>query len=181
MGMQSTGLGIDELPAPDTALLRKAMGRFATGVTIVTARGACGKLEGLTVNSFSTVSLEPPLVLWNLARRAGSFATFVDATYFAVNVLSRDQLHLCRHFATRRADKLAGIAHRPGIGGCPLLDDTIAQFECRRETFFDGGDHVIFVGRVLRASHGEGDPLIFSGGGYHGTAALPGSGGQRLL
>lgn len=179
--MQHTGTDIEEPPAPESATLRKAMRRFATGVTVVTTRGACGKLEGLTVNSFSTVSLEPPLVLWSLARRAGSFATFVDATHFAVNVLGADQLHLCHHFSARRADKFAGILHRPGIGGCPLLDDTIARFECRRETHFDGGDHVIYIGRVLRTSHGEGDPLIFAGGGYHRPAALPAPGGRRAL
>lgn len=179
--MQSTGPGIEDHPAPDVASLRKAMGRFATGVTVVTTRAPSGKLEGLTVNSFSTVSLDPPLVLWNLARRAGSFSAFVDATHFAVNVLGSDQLHLCRHFSTRRADKLAGISHRLGIGGCPLLDATIAQFECRREAHFDGGDHVIFIGRVLRASHADGDPLIFAGGSYHRPAALPGAGGRRQL
>ena len=181
MGMHSTNPGIEDLPAPEIQLLRKAMGRFATGVTVVTTRGAGGKLEGLTVNSFSTVSLEPPLVLWSLARRAGSFAAFADATHFAVNVLASDQPHLCRHFATPSADKFAGISHRPGIGGCPLLDATIAQFECRRETQLDGGDHVIFIGRVLRVSHADGDPLIFAGGGYHCLTALAGAGDKHPL
>lgn len=177
-GRQMTRMGVEvadrdpDLAALDPAALRKAMGRFATGVTVVTTRAPNGKLEGLTVNSFATVSLDPPLVLWNLARRAGSFQAFASASHFAVNVLARDQLHLCRHFAAPNLDKLAHVPHRLGLGGCPLIEDTLAQFECAKATEFDGGDHVIFVGRVLRTTHREGDPLVFSGGDYHRLTAL---------
>lgn len=163
-------------PPLDTRLLRQAMGRFATGVTVLTTRGTCGKREGLTVNSFSTVSLDPPLVLWSLSRGAGSFATFAAAPFFVVNVLASDQLDLCRHFSTRQDDKLAGIAYRDGLGGCPVLEPALAQFECRREMHVDGGDHTIFIGRVLRVAQAEGEPLIFAGGSYHRPMALPPAG-----
>jgi flavin reductase (DIM6/NTAB) family NADH-FMN oxidoreductase RutF len=153
-------------------LLRRAMGRFVTGVTVVTTCGPGGKLEGVTANSFSTVSLDPPLVLWSLSRNSASFAGFHAASHFAINVLRCEQIELSRHFSTRQPDKLAGIAHEPGAGGCPLLANTIAHFECIRETTVDGGDHSIFIGRVLRASFSDGDPLVFSGGRYQRSVAL---------
>jgi hypothetical protein len=109
--------------------LRRAMGLFATGVTVVTARAPDGQLQGVTANSFSTVSLDPPLVLWSLGRRARSFAQFEAAPHFAVNVLGADQIALSRHFAAARTDKLAGIAHELGHGGCPVLAGALAHFE----------------------------------------------------
>lgn len=157
--------------------LRRAMGLFATGVTVVTARAPDGQLQGVTANSFSTVSLDPPLVLWSLARRARSFAQFEAAPYFAVNVLGADQIALSRHFASARTDKLAGIAHEFGHGGSPVLAGALAHFECVRESVVAGGDHVIFIGRVLRASLREGDPLIFAAGRYRRAVPHDGDGG----
>ncbi len=151
--------------APD--LLRRAMGRFATGITVVTTQGADGKLEGVTANSFSTVSLDPPLVLWSLARTARSFSSFADTQHFAVNVLGAGQVDLSRHFAAPNVDKLYGIDHQLGYGGCPVLTGVLAHFECRRESVIDGGDHVIFIGRVLRASYRDGEPLLYASGRYH--------------
>jgi flavin reductase (DIM6/NTAB) family NADH-FMN oxidoreductase RutF len=156
----------------DRIKLRQAMGRFATGVTVVTTRAPDGKAEGVTANSFTTVSLDPPLVLWSLARTSRSFEAFNTAPHFAVNVLALGQLDLSRHFASPRPDKLAGIVHEAGHGGCPVLTGTIAHFECARESTINGGDHVIFLGRVLRASFRDGEPLIFSAGNFHSAAAL---------
>jgi flavin reductase (DIM6/NTAB) family NADH-FMN oxidoreductase RutF len=153
--------------AAERAELRRAMGRFATGVTVVTTCGPGGKLEGVTSNSFSTVSLDPPLVLWSLARRARSFDGYVAASHFVINVLGLEQIKLSQHFATAQPDKLSGIDFRVGHGGCPVLAGTIAHFECVKENMFDGGDHTIFIGRIIGSSFREGEPLVFAGGDYH--------------
>ena len=166
-----TTLELDE-DTPDRDLLRRAMGRFVTGVTVITTCGPGGKLEGVTANSFSTVSLDPPLVLWSLGRNAASFSSFHAASHFAVNVLGRDQVDLNRHFSTPQPDKLADIVYQTGAGGCPVLPHTIAHFECIRASVIEGGDHSIFIGRVVRASFQEGEPLVFSGGRYQRTIAL---------
>jgi flavin reductase (DIM6/NTAB) family NADH-FMN oxidoreductase RutF len=148
----------------DERHLRNALGRFATGVTVITTRTAEGKLEGLTANSFTAVSLDPPLIAWSLKRSAPSFDSFVAARHFAVNVLCCEQQALCRHFATPQVDKFAAVAFAHGIHGAPILPGSLATFECRTETTFEGGDHMIFIGRVIAATHRDGDPLIFSAG-----------------
>src|SRR5215213_7611295 len=136
-------------PAIDARAFRNALGAFTTGVTIVTTRDSCGRDVGLTVNSFNSVSLEPPLVLWSLARSSASLAAFVEADYFAVHILGARQEALSNLFAQRGADKFAGIAMRRGHGGVPLLDGCAARFECRTAYRHEGGDHEIFVGEVL--------------------------------
>jgi flavin reductase (DIM6/NTAB) family NADH-FMN oxidoreductase RutF len=156
----------------DPRRLRHALGRFATGVTVVTTRHPDGKLEGLTANSFSSVSLDPPLVLWSLQRGAPSLASFAAAGRFAVNVLGAHQCDLSRHFSVPSADKFATVAHEPGLGGCPVLRDSLAAFECRLHDTIAGGDHLIFIGRVERARHRDGEPLIFSAGRYCVPALL---------
>jgi flavin reductase (DIM6/NTAB) family NADH-FMN oxidoreductase RutF len=150
----------------DQRHLRHALGRFATGVTVITTRTADGKLEGLTANSFSAVSLDPPLVLWSLRRSASSLSSFADSGYFAVNVLAANQCDFSRHFATPSKDKFASIDYAVGLGSCPLLPDCLASFECSTEHTVTGGDHIIFIGRVLRATYRDGEPLIFSAGKY---------------
>ena len=152
--------------------LRQALGRFATGVAVIATRTPEGKLEGLTANSFAAVSLDPPLVLWSLRRSAPSLPSFQRSGSFAVNVLAAEQCELSRHFATRAADKFARVPHVLGESGCPLIEGCLAWLECRIDSMVDGGDHLIFIGRVLRASFGEGEPLIFSAGRYCRTAAL---------
>jgi len=152
--------------APDTRMLRQALGRFATGVTVVTTRTSAGKLEGLTANSFSSVSLDPPLILWSLRRAAPSFSGFIEASWFAINVLGTHQTSLSRHFATASPDKFADLSWTEGLGGCPLLPDCLARFECRTETIVEAGDHNIFIGRVNRATHREGEALLFNAGRY---------------
>ena len=158
----------------DTIHLRRAMSRFATGVTVITTRAADDKLEGVTANSFSTVSLSPPLILWSLSRASASFPKFESASHFAVNVLALAQLPLSRHFSTPQIDKFTGIEHRIGHGGCPVLLGSIAHFECVTQTVADGGDHAIFIGRVLATGYTDGEPLIFSQGTYHKAHALDG-------
>lgn len=164
----------DAVPNPDDAArFRKALGRFATGVTVITTRTEDGKLEGVTSNSFASVSLDPPLVLWSLRRQAPSLPSFVAAGRFAVNILAATQVALSRHFATPSANKFEGVAHEAGPHGCPLLADCLARFECITERLVEAGDHLIFIGRVERHMHQDGVPLLYSAGGYGTPAALP--------
>jgi len=148
--------------------LRDALGRFATGVTVVTTMTPHGPL-GMTVNSFASVSLEPPLVLWSPARRSSRFADFEAATHFAVHVLSAAQRDLAMRFA-RRGDDFSGLDWSPGIGGVPLFPDCSARLECCHTARFDGGDHLIVVGEVLRLTEQELPPLIYHRGRYRGLA-----------
>ena len=146
---------------------RAALGMFATGVTIVTARGADGALVGLTANSFNSVSLSPPLVLWSLAMRAGSLPVFARGSHYAINILAADQMPLAQRFATRDIDRFAGVAWREGAGGAPVLDGVAAVFECANRSQYEEGDHIIFVGEVERCEARAGaQPLIFHGGRY---------------
>lgn len=132
----------------DSKHLRSALGQFPTGVTVITTRTEDGRRIGLTANSFSSLSLDPPLVLWSLAKPAPSRTDFVAATHFAINMLADDQLHLSRTFATASADKFAGIASAEGPGGVPLIEGSSAHFVCRNVGQYDGGDHLIFIGAV---------------------------------
>lgn len=147
---------------------RAALGMFATGVTIVTARASNGKLVGLTANSFNSVSLNPPLVLWSLARAAGSMAVFSAGSHYAINVLAADQQDLAQRFAAKGVDRWAGVQHSEGIAGAPLLAGAAATFECFNRSRYDEGDHVIFVGEVERCMHrAEASPLLFHGGRFY--------------
>lgn len=147
---------------------RASLGMFATGVTIVTARTASGELVGLTANSFNSVSLEPPLVLWSLARAAGSLPVFSAGSHYAINILAADQKALAECFARRGGDRWSGVAWREGAGGAPLLDGAAAHFECFNRSRYEEGDHVIFVGEVERCSHrSTASPLLFHGGKFY--------------
>ena len=151
----------------DSQQFRAALGMFATGVTIVTVRSADGGLVGLTANSFNSVSLDPPLVLWSLARRAGSMPVFTQGSHYAINILAADQKALAQRFATRDIDRFAGVAWSEGAGGAPVLEGTVATFECANRSRYEEGDHVIFVGEVERCTARAGaQPLIFHGGRY---------------
>lgn len=146
---------------------RAALGMFATGVTIVTARAANGTIIGLTANSFNSVSLAPPLVLWSLSRAAASMAVFSAGSHYAINVLAADQKELAERFARRGADRWAGVTFDAGTGGAPLLHGAAATFECFNRSRYEEGDHVIFVGEVERCRWRAGaQPLIFHGGRY---------------
>jgi flavin reductase (DIM6/NTAB) family NADH-FMN oxidoreductase RutF len=157
----------------DSRDYRRALGQFATGVTVVTTRASDGRRIGLTVNSFSSVSLDPPLVLWSLARKAASFADFSSATHFAVNVLGAGQHHLSRQFSTQLPDRFAGVDCAEGPAGCPLLSGAIAQFVCRIVQRHDGGDHVIFLGAVEEYKWLDGEPLVFHSGRYRVATRHP--------
>ncbi len=151
---------------------RAALGMFATGVTIVTARGPNGAPIGLTANSFNSVSLAPPLVLWSLARSAGSMPAFTRGSHYAINILAAEQHALAERFASKQHDRFAGVAYREGACGAPILEEAAAVFECFNRSQYEEGDHVIFVGEVEHCERREGaHPLIFHGGRYF--AELP--------
>ncbi|QYU70183.1 flavin reductase family protein [Leptolyngbya sp. 15MV] len=146
--------------------LRAALGSFVTGVTIVTASDGAGRDVGVTANSFNSVSLDPPMVLWSLARKSGSLPVFAGASHFVVHVLAADQEALSNRFAKAGEEKFAGIEIERGTGGAPLLPGTAARFQCRTAYQYDGGDHVIFVGEVERFESTTHAPLAFHGGRY---------------
>lgn len=144
---------------------RKALGQFATGVTIVTALNAQGQPVGVTVSSFNSVSLHPPLVLWSMANSAASLPVFMACSHYAVHVLGAEQKALAMQFATKDIDRWAGVVHQPGLSGAPLLDGAVAAFECFNRSRYQEGDHVIFVGEVEHCSHrNDAAPLIYHDG-----------------
>jgi flavin reductase (DIM6/NTAB) family NADH-FMN oxidoreductase RutF len=156
---------------PDPRAFRTALGCFVTGITIVTAVAPDGRLLGVTANSFNSVSLDPPLVLFSLDRQAYSFEIFLAVEHFAVNVLRRDQRHLSDTFARPGGPKWDGVRHGPGETGCPLLTGAIAVFECRTRHTYPGGDHVIFVGEVTGIqADPSGEPLAYYRGAYRDLA-----------
>jgi 3-hydroxy-9,10-secoandrosta-1,3,5(10)-triene-9,17-dione monooxygenase reductase component len=154
-------------PAPlDGRALRSALGSFITGVTIVSTRDADGQDVGVTANSFNSVSLDPPMVLWSLSRKAMSLPAFQGNAYFAVHILASDQHGLSSLFATQGADKFAALKVERGLGDVPLIDGCTARFQCRTAFNYDGGDHVIFVGEVLEFDSFQRPPLLFHEGRY---------------
>lgn len=156
---------------PDSAeprLLRDALGRFATGVTVVTCLSG-GQPVGITANSFASVSLDPALVLWSIARSSSRFAAFSTAQNFAIHILGADERDLAARF-TRGGAGFDGLALTTGQAGTPLIDGTLARFDCALDRSLDGGDHVILLGRVLSASYRAGAPLVFSQGHFGGFA-----------
>lgn len=158
--------GEDTLEAFDTRDFRTALGAFGTGVTVITAAGADGARVGLTANSFSSVSLNPPMVLWSLSSFAPSMHVFQEASHYAVNVLGADHRELAMRFARSAEDKFAGTRFREGLGGAPVLEEALASFECRNAFRYYGGDHVIFLGVVEAYAHREGEPLLFCRGAF---------------
>ena len=171
-------------PDFDDGFFRTALGRFATGVTIITTRGldASGApvLLGFTANSFNSVSLDPPLVLWSLANSSGALGVFRDNSHYAINVLASDQIEWSRRFGARTVlaeandvDRFEGIGWREGFRGAPVLEGCCAWFECFNRSRYDEGDHVIFVGEVERCGFAEREPLVFQGGTYHMTQPHP--------
>ena len=147
---------------------RASLAMFATGVTIVTARTAAGELVGLTANSFNSVSLSPPLVLWSLAQAAGSMGALAAGSHYAINILATDQKALAERFASRREDRWSDVAFVDGVTGAPLLEGAAASFECFNRSRYEEGDHVIFVGEVESCNYREGaSPLLFHGGRFY--------------
>lgn len=158
-------------PEADARAFRSALGAFATGVTVVTARGEGGPV-GITANSFASLSLDPPLVLWCPARSSRRFAAFAAAETFAVHVLAQDQQDVCDAF-TGGGEGFAALPFAEGPDGVPLIDGCLARLLCRRHALLDGGDHAIVVGRVREAAWGLGAPLVFQAGRYGAFAPAP--------
>jgi len=160
-------------PVTDTRALRNALGRFATGIAVVTAIDPDGKPIGLTVNSFSAVSLQPALVLWCLGSNSANLEAFRKASHHAINILAADQQDLSNRFATWPTDRFAGLPWHGGCGGAPLLEGCCASFEVANESEVPGGDHSIFIGRVERyAENPDLAPLLFHAGQYRRLAEL---------
>jgi 3-hydroxy-9,10-secoandrosta-1,3,5(10)-triene-9,17-dione monooxygenase reductase component len=156
----------------DPTAFRRALGNFPTGVTVVTT--ACdGVRVGLTASSFNSVALTPPLVLWSLSKRANCMSWFSKAEHFAVHVLSVEQLEISRLFATPGIDRFQHLELLEGVGKVPLLSDCCARFECRKAYEYEGGDHIIFVGEVLKFDWCDKEPLVFRKGNYAIATAHP--------
>jgi flavin reductase (DIM6/NTAB) family NADH-FMN oxidoreductase RutF len=153
-------------PVPGPEEFRRACARYATGVTVATVEGIEGTPEGLTVNSFTSVSLEPPLVLVCIEKASNAHPHFMAARGFAVNVLAEDQIDLSRHFATFTGDRFEALEWRAGLHGAPILDGILASLECATRSRFDAGDHTIFVGQVERTATHAGTPLVYFASAY---------------
>lgn len=151
----------------DARDFRRALGKFATGVTVITTRDSAGEKFGVTASSFNTVSMDPPLILWSIDKGAYSLATYRDAEHFVVNVLGNDQVDVSNRFASRGEDKFSGIAVEEGIGGSPKVKGAAAQFECRTWKVYEGGDHLIIIGEVVDYAYRDtGSALVFHSGRY---------------
>jgi flavin reductase (DIM6/NTAB) family NADH-FMN oxidoreductase RutF len=146
--------------------LRRVMGHFATGVTVITTFRKSGEMHGLTANAFTSVSLEPPLLLICVDKKADSYPCFDEVGVFTVNILAADQEALSRRFAVSGGNKFEGVAYHPGGNGAPILEGTLGHIECRITARHDGGDHTIYVGEVQEAETREHKPLLFFRGGY---------------
>ena len=171
----------------DQRELRNVLGAFVTGVTIITTVDGDGKPRGVTANSFSSVSLDPPLVLWSQALTSSSYPVFRDATRFVVNILAEEQVELSRRFSSSKiVDKFEGVSHRRGLGNIPILDGCSAFLECKAFAAYPGGDHVVYLGEVENFERSARKPLAFHGGRYmvayahEPGASLPGEGADNL-
>lgn len=157
-------------PADSLLAFRACLGQFATGVTVITCRAADGHPCGITANSFSSVSLDPPLILWNIAKSSNSLQAYLDAPSFAVHVLAEDQEDLSVHFARTDHTLFDGIRHSVSGRGVPLLPDCAAIFECSTYATYDAGDHHIILGEVERMCWHQARPLLFFRGNYRRLA-----------
>lgn len=152
-------------PVLDPREFRNCLGQFATGVTVVTTVDG-GEPVGVTANSFSSLSLEPPLILWSLKRTSRSFGAFRTSEHFCVNVLGAHQVDISQRFSSKANDKFANLMWSSGIGGVPVLDSALAVLECAVETLYEAGDHLLMIGRVERFSYEGGQALVFVQGRY---------------
>ncbi|MEO8663709.1 MAG: flavin reductase family protein [Bryobacteraceae bacterium] len=162
-----------ESAAVDPKEFRRAVGRFLTGVTITTVRDPEGRPHGLTANSFTSVSLAPPLILLCIDTRARLLDHFMQTAYFAVNILSEQQKDLSNQFAKPNIDRFDGVEWMEGRFGSPLLPGSLAHLECRLVQSHEAGDHIILIGEVLQLSHCDGGPLCYFSGAYRHIAQHP--------
>jgi 4-hydroxyphenylacetate 3-hydroxylase, reductase component len=153
--------------------LRRAFGKFATGVAVATSTDPSGAPIGLTINSFSSVSLDPPLVLWSLVTKSPNLDVFRNSSHFAINMLASNQREISDTFARPAEDRFASVDWHRGIANLPVIKGTIATFECRRTMTIEAGDHVVFFGAVEECEQCDLEPLLFFSGKY-GTAHVPG-------
>jgi flavin reductase (DIM6/NTAB) family NADH-FMN oxidoreductase RutF len=158
----------------DNRQFRDALAQFATGVAIICAGQGDGKFVGFTANSFNSVSLAPPLVLWTLGIRSASLPVFERADRYAVNVLSSAQSHLARRFSRPHADRFESVEYRLGWADAPLIAGCVAWFECRHHARYPTGDHVVFVGEVVTCERASGNGLVFHHGKFGATVPLTG-------
>ena len=152
--------------AIDEARFRQALGYFASGVTVVTTTHE-GRNYGLTVSSFSSLSLRPPLVVVCIDQGVSSYSALTQASGFTINILEKGQEHVSRKFGAPEEEKFSGVAWHPGSLGHPLIEGALASIECRQHALLPGGDHTIFVGEVVEATLGDGSPLLYFRRGYH--------------
>lgn len=150
----------------DSRRFRDAMRRFVTGVTVITTRGPQNEPIGLTANSFNSVSLAPPLVLWSLNKLSRNLEVFMRTSHYGISVLAHDQVAIANRFASPVEDRFAGIDWVEGRYAMPLFPHCVAWFECRSEFRYEGGDHIIFVGEVTDFGYSDRLPLLYSGGRY---------------
>ena len=156
----------------DEHQLRDALAQFATGVTVIAAATGDGRFVGFTANSFNSVSLAPPLILWSLARRSRSLAAFEAAERYVVNILAADQVELARRFSRPHADRFATVAYELGWAGAPRIAGCAAWLECRHHTRVMAGDHCVFIGEVVACSRGKSPGLLFAGHRFGKAAPL---------
>ncbi|MBD2763594.1 flavin reductase family protein [Kocuria sp. cx-116] len=166
--MSSTTL-IPQDPTSDLKAFRNALGTFPTGVAIITTRSG-DKSVGITVNSFSSVSLDPAVISWSISTTAPSWSVFQHANYFAVNILACEQDRLSTQFARPADDKFAGVSQRSGVTGAPLLEGCTSAFECSMYQHIEIGDHFVIYGKVEAYHHAGHDPLVFHRGAYRSIA-----------
>lgn len=157
----------------DPLQFRRALGNFATGVTIMTAQNAQGEKVGVTANSFNSVSLDPPLILWSIDKKSSSFTVFEQSSHFAVNILSGSQIELSNKFSRRNIDKFAETNYKLGQGLAPILEQCSAVFECERHAIIEGGDHWIIVGKVVNFQDEGRSPLLYHQGAYSSVIPHP--------
>lgn len=156
----------------DSTTFRRTLGMFATGITVITARATDGTLIGLTVNSFNSVSLEPPLIVWSLTNTSAVREALENCEYYAVNILADDQENVSNLFAGKSANRFDKVSWEPGLGGAPVLAGCCAVLEVRNTLRHPGGDHVMFIGQVERCDRSEREPLMFFNGRYRRIASL---------
>ncbi|MEP3296999.1 MAG: p-hydroxyphenylacetate 3-hydroxylase reductase component, partial [Pseudoruegeria sp.] len=159
----------------DPKAFRRALGNFATGVTIITAEGANGEKVGVTASSFNSLSMDPPLILWSSMKEARSCEIFESASHFAVNILASDQMDMSNHFARQQEDKFSGYDWEKGLGGAPIFPNCAGRFQCESYDKLDGGDHWIFVGKVVKFDDFGRAPLCFHQGSYSMVFSHPGA------
>jgi flavin reductase (DIM6/NTAB) family NADH-FMN oxidoreductase RutF len=159
----------------DARSFRRALGNFATGVTVITAQNNAGEKVGVTANSFNSVSIDPPLVLWSIDKSAHSYQVFNTATHFAVNILAADQIDLSNRFARKGEDKFSGVEWDEGAGKAPIIRDCSATFQCKNYQQVDAGDHWILIGEVVEFDDAGRSPLCFHQGSYSMVVGHPGA------